>query len=76
MAIHPTNEIEGYDPMDSDTETGSTSIVTMPVQIATGTEPGAIYQQAPALADLTAAPTMADFNTLLARLRTAGVIGT
>lgn len=39
----------------------------------TSTTPGAVTQQ-PAIADLAAAPTQADFNGLLAALRLAGVL--
>ena len=40
---------------------------------ATATRPGTVVQ-APALANISGAPTQANFNDLLARLRTAGVI--
>lgn len=50
---------------------------SIPVALATptGAVRGGILQQA-AIADLTAAPTQADFNTLLTALRAAGVIAT
>ena len=49
---------------------------------ATGTTPGnatvtkaGIVKQMEAIADLSAAPTQQDFNNLLAKLRTAGILG-
>lgn len=41
----------------------------------TSTTPGAVTQQ-PAIANLSAAPTAADFNGLLAALRSSGVLAT
>jgi len=49
--------------------------VTIPITLATPTETvrGGVLQQA-AIADLTAAPTMEDINTILAALRASGLI--
>ncbi|EBY0570154.1 hypothetical protein JZR27_001005 [Salmonella enterica subsp. enterica serovar Newport] len=44
------------------------------VPVAATTSTAGIVKQMPAIADLTAAPTQADFNGLLAKLRTAGIL--
>jgi len=42
--------------------------------VAATSSTAGIVKQMPAIADLTAAPTQADFNGLLAKLRTAGIL--
>lgn len=42
--------------------------------VAATTSTAGTVKQMPAIADLTAAPTQADFNGLLAKLRTAGIL--
>ncbi|EBW5465821.1 hypothetical protein DPT21_01085 [Salmonella enterica subsp. enterica serovar Urbana] len=44
------------------------------VPVAETTSTAGTVKQMPAIADLTAAPTQADFNGLLAKLRTAGIL--
>lgn len=63
-----------------DIESGTLAIARVPtgttgstVALGNHTHAGLVAQQ-PAIADLTAAPTMEDFNGLLAALRAAGVI--
>lgn len=43
-------------------------------RLATSTHPGLLIKQGAAVADVGAAPTQAQFNALLASLRSAGVI--
>ncbi|EAS3168183.1 head fiber protein [Citrobacter werkmanii] len=47
---------------------------TSDVPVAATTSTAGTVKQMPAIADLTAAPTQADFNGLLAKLRTAGIL--
>lgn len=42
--------------------------------VAATTSTAGTVKQMPAIADLTAAPTQADFNGLLAKFRTAGIL--
>lgn len=57
----------------TDKAAARTAISALSDSAPTATTRGGVLQQA-AQADLTAAPTQADFNTLLAKLRTAGVL--
>lgn len=55
------------------TQSGSSAQVPLLTDTPTPTARAGVLQQ-PAIADLTAAPTQANFNALLAALRAAGVI--
>lgn len=60
-------------PVSVVTQSGSAAIVPTSTEAPTPTSRAGVLQQ-PAIADLTAAPTQANFNALLAALRAAGVI--
>lgn len=65
-----------YDPSGSSTkDSGGGMVGAAPVTPASLTQIGAV-KMAAAVADLGAGPTMADFNGLLAKLRSAGILAT